>query len=310
MDKNFNAERMKSKNPHDDVQLANEIAFLTENQLYMEHFKIAKENKVGSTCNDHKAVKLANKDWQHLDATGIGATAYTWHRALSSLTGINSVIVLYNIIYQYAKLPRKAEIQLHLSQQETRNRVVQGTAAWLLDIAADVCKTNQKGKLELEERCQHLLSRIDAFNLKVERYLGDINFVEFLEKVLGWPNCDKDNNAEDMDLFDLLGSFDGDDESIERKKLVLPFNLGKGTCKIKGLHHLVTKELTLREDMYSTGQNLYLFRTNVRVAQGSQKKKLKAWAEVTNMEADVKVHSAIYKKDQHAIIYLWFRAEI
>ncbi|EGN92800.1 hypothetical protein SERLA73DRAFT_156749 [Serpula lacrymans var. lacrymans S7.3] len=45
----------------------------------MEHLKIAKKNKVRSTCNDHRAVNLANKDQQHLNATGIGATAYAQH---------------------------------------------------------------------------------------------------------------------------------------------------------------------------------------------------------------------------------------
>ncbi|EGO04262.1 hypothetical protein SERLA73DRAFT_45127, partial [Serpula lacrymans var. lacrymans S7.3] len=80
MNKNFNTECIKSKNPHDEVPLADDTVFLTANQPYMEHLKIAKENKVVSTCDDHRAVNLANKDQQHLDATGIGATACTWHR--------------------------------------------------------------------------------------------------------------------------------------------------------------------------------------------------------------------------------------
>ncbi|EGO26567.1 hypothetical protein SERLADRAFT_368125 [Serpula lacrymans var. lacrymans S7.9] len=128
MDKNFNAEHMESKNPHDDVPLANGTAFLMANQLYMEHLKIAKENKVGSNCNNHRAVNLANKDQQHLNATGIGATAcaryrvfclgaivdcqkgelqinmdYSLCQALSSLAEINLVIVLYDIMCQYSK---------------------------------------------------------------------------------------------------------------------------------------------------------------------------------------------------------------
>ncbi|EGN92811.1 hypothetical protein SERLA73DRAFT_79275 [Serpula lacrymans var. lacrymans S7.3] len=110
---------------------------------------------------------------------------------------------------------------------------------------------NKKGttaeRLELEERCQHLLSHVDAFNLKVERYQGNNDVTEFLEEVPGWPNSNKDNDAEDINLFDLLGSFNGDNEPIERRKLVLPSNLGKGTCKIKGLHHLVSQELTFQE---------------------------------------------------------------
>ncbi|EGO30700.1 hypothetical protein SERLADRAFT_404756 [Serpula lacrymans var. lacrymans S7.9] len=271
MDENFNTEHMNSKNPHDDVPLANGTAFLIASQLYMEHLKIAKENKVGSTCNGHRAVNLENKDWQHLDATGIGATACARHgvfclgtvadfqkgecqmnmeyslcQALSLLAGINSVIVLHDIMCQYgpqwcihvqghldysmcmniktsasqdmpltsslgpgrlmvileklwaplnevsqstwamislAKLRSKAEIQLHLLQQETKNGVVQGTAAWLLvglkleethiQLQMYARQINKKGKtaekLELEERRQHLLSRVDAFNLKVER---------------------------------------------------------------------------------------------------------------------------------------------
>ncbi|EGO04693.1 hypothetical protein SERLA73DRAFT_149101 [Serpula lacrymans var. lacrymans S7.3] len=134
-----------------------------------------------------------------------------------------------------------------------------------------------------------------------ERYLGNIDVTKLLEEVPGWQNSDKDHDAEDINLSDLLGSFDGNDEPIERRKLVLPFNSGKSTCKIEGLHHLIHILL---------GQKSFLFRTKVRVAWGSQKKKLKAWAEVTHVKADVKVHSAIYKRAWHAIISLGSWAEI
>ncbi|EGO18473.1 hypothetical protein SERLADRAFT_375129 [Serpula lacrymans var. lacrymans S7.9] len=111
MDKNFDAECIKSKKPYDDITSADGTAFLTVNQLYMEHLKIAKKNKVRSTCNDHRAVNLANKDQQHLNATGIGATAYAQHGVFcpgavvdfQKVKWIDSAIVLYNIMCQYNK---------------------------------------------------------------------------------------------------------------------------------------------------------------------------------------------------------------
>ncbi|EGN91642.1 hypothetical protein SERLA73DRAFT_128099 [Serpula lacrymans var. lacrymans S7.3] len=47
MDRNFNTECMKSKNTHDDVPFADGTAFLTANQPYMEHLKIAKKKSSG-----------------------------------------------------------------------------------------------------------------------------------------------------------------------------------------------------------------------------------------------------------------------
>ncbi|EGO02599.1 hypothetical protein SERLA73DRAFT_70102 [Serpula lacrymans var. lacrymans S7.3] len=146
-----------------------------------------------------------------------------------------------------AKLPSKSEIQLHLSQQETRNRVAQGTTGVLL-VGLKLEETQiqlqmygkqikQKGtttkKLELEERCQHLISRVDAFDLKVEIYLGNINVANSLEEVSGWPNSDKDDIAENINLFDLPGSFDGNDGPTKRRNLVLPSNLEKALAKLK-----------------------------------------------------------------------------
>ncbi|EGO30309.1 hypothetical protein SERLADRAFT_404540 [Serpula lacrymans var. lacrymans S7.9] len=413
MDGNLNAERMKSKNPNDDIPLANDTAFLTANQPYMEHLKIAKENKVGSTCNYHRAVNLANKDWKHLNATGIGATACTQHgvfcpgaivdfqkgehqmnmnyslcQILSSLARTDFVIVLYNIMCQYGKhyskrvlespylqvpsgvsmykgidyiifmdiicfprytpnfIPRagqvdgeiletlwaplnevsgstwvmsksyrqeilddhmsdsnwKKPIQMVLAlckkfKKQSRNPaafITTGNKKWsglrnrcLVSSGSEVGRDSlQIHVKQINKRAQpqknwsyrkgvNTCSPVDALNLKVERYLGNINVAEFLEKVPGWPNFDKDNNAEEINLFDLPGSFNGNDEPIGRRKLVLPSNLGKSTCKIKGLHHLV-----------------------------------RAWAEITRVEANVKVHSAIYKRAQHAIISLGCRAEI
>ncbi|EGO05138.1 hypothetical protein SERLA73DRAFT_37143, partial [Serpula lacrymans var. lacrymans S7.3] len=80
------------------------------------------------TCNYPRAVNLENTDRQHLNATRIGATACARHgvfclgavvdfqkgerqmnmdyslcQALTSLVGIDSVIVLYNIMCQYGK---------------------------------------------------------------------------------------------------------------------------------------------------------------------------------------------------------------
>ncbi|EGN93412.1 hypothetical protein SERLA73DRAFT_156349 [Serpula lacrymans var. lacrymans S7.3] len=107
---------------------------------------------------------------------------------------------------------------------------------------------NKKGitaeKLELEERCQCLLSHVNAFNLKVERYLGNIDVAEFLKEVPGWPTSNKDDNAENINLFDLPGSFDG-------------------------LHHLVSQKLMLWEGQTNDalhqicillGQKSFLFR--------------------------------------------------
>ncbi|EGO21549.1 hypothetical protein SERLADRAFT_410165 [Serpula lacrymans var. lacrymans S7.9] len=404
---------MKSKNPHDDVPLANGTAFLTANQPYMQHLKIAKENKVESTCNDHRAVNLANKDWQHLIATGIGATACAQHgvfclgaivdfqkgehqvnmdyslcQALSLLAGINSVIVLYNIMCQYSKHFLKRVLEGPYLQVSSGVSIYKGIRLFHVHGHQDICfpryapkfipkarqvdvpalckkfKKVQQGlpsskiafkninstadskdteaRIAQEKKAQqNQLHKEDTMNI-YEQSKNSAAFIATGNKkwsglrncclvisgsevgrdsdTAANPNSNEDNNAKDINLFDLSGSFDGGNEPIERRKLVLPSNLGKGTCKIEGLHHLVSQELTLREGQANytlhqicilLGQKFFLFRMKVRAAWGSlSEKKLKAWAEVTHMEANIKVHSAIYKRAQHVTISLGCWAEI
>ncbi|KAH9916158.1 uncharacterized protein B0H18DRAFT_1124455 [Fomitopsis serialis] len=62
MDGNFHAEQMKMRKPEND-----------------EHLKVAKDVKMHSSCNDHKAVSQANADRHKLAVTGIGATSCLRH---------------------------------------------------------------------------------------------------------------------------------------------------------------------------------------------------------------------------------------
>ncbi|EGO30560.1 hypothetical protein SERLADRAFT_364516 [Serpula lacrymans var. lacrymans S7.9] len=107
MDGNFNAEHMKSKNPHDDVPLANDTAFLTANQPYMEHLKIAKENKVGSTCNNHRA--------------------------------IDSVIVLYDIMCQYGRYFLKRVLESPYLQVPSGISLYKGIKLFHVHGHQDIC---------------------------------------------------------------------------------------------------------------------------------------------------------------------------
>ena len=96
MDGNFKMEQNKPKRPQDDVSLTNVSGMMTAPARYEAHLKVAKDTRgvsftfwacislklsfsQRSTCNDHKAVNLANSKKPHLRATGVGATACARH---------------------------------------------------------------------------------------------------------------------------------------------------------------------------------------------------------------------------------------
>ncbi|KAH9912015.1 uncharacterized protein B0H18DRAFT_1088708 [Fomitopsis serialis] len=95
MDGNFHAEQMKMRKPENDVPLMPGKMFMVHPGPYEEHLKVAKDVKMHSSCNDHKAVSQANADRHKLAVTGIGATSCLRHG------GIGHVYVSYDIMCQY-----------------------------------------------------------------------------------------------------------------------------------------------------------------------------------------------------------------
>ncbi|KAH9912946.1 uncharacterized protein B0H18DRAFT_889089, partial [Fomitopsis serialis] len=79
MDGNFHAEQMKMRRPENDVPLMPGKMFMVHPGPYEEHLKVAKDVKMHSSCNDHKAVSQANADRHKLAVTGIGATSCLRH---------------------------------------------------------------------------------------------------------------------------------------------------------------------------------------------------------------------------------------
>jgi hypothetical protein len=79
LDGNFEMNKLKSKNPGDDVSLSDGTAFLVGHTRYRAHLQMAKEIKEKSTCNQHRAVKEADLNHKSLESTGIGASACARH---------------------------------------------------------------------------------------------------------------------------------------------------------------------------------------------------------------------------------------
>ena len=93
MDGNFQAEHMKMRNPENDFPLTDGAGFMVSRGPYESHLKSAIERRQfstasgscfgrrkltveqRSTCHDHRAVNNVNKHSEHLESTGIGATA-------------------------------------------------------------------------------------------------------------------------------------------------------------------------------------------------------------------------------------------
>ncbi|TFY67309.1 hypothetical protein EVJ58_g1716 [Rhodofomes roseus] len=133
MDGNFSAEQMKMRRPENDVPIMPGKMFLVHDGPYQEHLKVAKDVKMTSTCNDHKAVSQANADRHKLAVTGIGATACSRHGCFVPHSVVNfqkgerqmnmdyslsnaiqyrahekqPVVVLYDIMCQYGVHLRK-----------------------------------------------------------------------------------------------------------------------------------------------------------------------------------------------------------
>ncbi|KAH9841983.1 uncharacterized protein C8Q71DRAFT_700843, partial [Rhodofomes roseus] len=133
MDGNFSAEQMKMRRPANDVPMMPGKMFLVNDGPYQEHLKVAKDIKMRSTCNDHKAVSQANADRHKLAVTGIGATACSRHGCFVPHSVVNfqkgerqmnmdyslsnamkyrahekqPVVVLYDIMCQYGVHIRK-----------------------------------------------------------------------------------------------------------------------------------------------------------------------------------------------------------
>lgn len=79
LDGNFGMNKLKTKNPKDDVSLSDGRAFVVEDRPYQAHLRIAKEIKEKSTCHQHRAVKEGNLNRQNLECTGVGAAACARH---------------------------------------------------------------------------------------------------------------------------------------------------------------------------------------------------------------------------------------
>ncbi|KAH9905072.1 uncharacterized protein B0H18DRAFT_1132231 [Fomitopsis serialis] len=89
MDGNFHTEQMKMRKPENDVPLMPGKMFMVHPGPYEEHLKVAKDVKMHSSCNDHKAVSQANANRHKLAVTGIGATSCLRHRCFLPHSVVN-----------------------------------------------------------------------------------------------------------------------------------------------------------------------------------------------------------------------------
>jgi len=79
LDGNFEINKLKTKNPWDDVSLSDGTAYMVEDIPYQAHLKNAKEIKQKSTCNQHRAATKGNLNRQNLIYMGISGSACVQH---------------------------------------------------------------------------------------------------------------------------------------------------------------------------------------------------------------------------------------
>ena len=78
-DGNFKGELLMPKNPDKDIALTSGEAYVTNQNKYAEHLRVAKEIKEKPSCHKHRAVSESNSQKRNLMATGIGACACARH---------------------------------------------------------------------------------------------------------------------------------------------------------------------------------------------------------------------------------------
>ena len=97
MDGNFTADHMKMRHAEEDVPLTSGYGYMVEEVRYKEHLektgvdrgtlisditlplKMTAHLVQRSTCNNHRAVNVANMHRNNLESTGIGACACARH---------------------------------------------------------------------------------------------------------------------------------------------------------------------------------------------------------------------------------------
>ncbi|KAH9928247.1 hypothetical protein B0H21DRAFT_712169 [Amylocystis lapponica] len=165
MDGNFSAEHLKMRRPANDVAISDGTGFMVGEGRYKAHLKVAKEVKSKSSCNNHKAVNLANADRHKLEATGIGATAcprhgcflphavvdfqkgerqmnmdYSFSQALGrNMENIQRVILLYDINCQYGVHLRQRFTESPYLHMPRRLKIVQGIGLFHVHGHQDAC---------------------------------------------------------------------------------------------------------------------------------------------------------------------------
>ncbi|KAH9942125.1 hypothetical protein B0H21DRAFT_696451, partial [Amylocystis lapponica] len=165
MDGNFSAEHLKMRRPANDVAISDGTGFMVGEGRYKAHLKLAKEVKSKSSCNNHKAVNLANADRHKLEATGIGATAcprhgcflphavvdfqkgerqmnmdYSFSQALGrNMENIQRVILLYDINCQYGVHLRQRFTESPYLHMPRRLEIVQGIGLFHVHGHQDAC---------------------------------------------------------------------------------------------------------------------------------------------------------------------------
>ncbi|KAH9949222.1 hypothetical protein B0H21DRAFT_820230 [Amylocystis lapponica] len=165
MDGNSSAEHLKMRRPANDVAISDGTGFMVGEGRYKAHLKVAKEVKSKSSCNNHKAVNLANADRHKLEATGIGATAcprhgcflphavvdfqkgerqmnmdYSFSQALGrNMENIQRVILLYDINCQYGVHLRQRFTESPYLHMPRRLEIVQGIGLFHVHGHQDAC---------------------------------------------------------------------------------------------------------------------------------------------------------------------------
>ncbi|KAI6156685.1 hypothetical protein BKA82DRAFT_4345750 [Pisolithus tinctorius] len=156
MDGNFKAEHMHERKSKDQVRLMDGLGYMVTNPNYADYLKATPHIVEKSTCNNHRAISQANAAWGKLHATGIGATACTWHgcfyphcvvdfqkgeRQLNmdyslanalgyNMEGIKQVVCFYNINCSYMTNLRKRVGRSELIDILSSLRIIPGIGIW------------------------------------------------------------------------------------------------------------------------------------------------------------------------------------
>jgi hypothetical protein len=182
-------------------------------------------------------------------------------------------------------------------------------------------------KLEIAKRRDHLQSRIDVWNKKANEYLTSAELDDGLDlhdlvcqdgegyEILQDDTVLTDTDADaDADTDNKSGSLPTSHRrSAEDLTLYFPSSFASEMFPKQALGELSLRQGQANDSLHclriALGKKSFLFRTNVRSAK-SQQRKTRAWAEVSNVDTEVRQHARIYNNCRRRMVRLEAEAEV